>query len=311
VIDCFHDLTEKIMNLGANVVGEFLEHGFITVPQISTPAELAMLRTVFERLFAEGAGRKEGAQYDILGHDCDEAEQALPTIINPAHYAPELRQLKCRENAAAMARQLLGPAATSSFEHVILKPARQGGATPWHQDEAYRADPDFDYRQVSIWMPLQDVTTENGCMMYVPGSHLSGILPHRSPGDDPLVHAIECAGGFQPSAAVACPLSAGGATAHHGRTLHFAGPNRSDAPRCAFIMAFEIPPVPLRERRDFYWNREKRAANKTRRRLWRIRGGIVIEALRKLRAGMWRHPSRLMFEFRRALRALAAFAGGK
>jgi hypothetical protein len=299
------------MNLDAYAVAEFVERGFITVPQISTSAELALLRTVFNRLFAQGAGRKEGAQYDILGHDSDHAEQSLPTIINPSNYAPELRQLKCRKHAAAMARQLLGPGATSSFEHVILKPAHQGGATPWHQDEAYRVDPDFDYRQVSIWMPLQDATLENGCMMYVPGSHRLGVLPHRSPGDDPLVHAIECAAGFESSTAVSCPLPAGGATAHHGRTLHFAGPNRSSAPRYAFIMAFEIPPVPLQQRRDFYWNREKRAANMTRRRLWRRRGGIVIEALRKLRSGMWRQPARLKFEIRRAWRALSTLCGGR
>jgi ectoine hydroxylase-related dioxygenase (phytanoyl-CoA dioxygenase family) len=299
------------MNLDANTVAEFHDRGFITVPQISTPAELALLRTVFDRLFAQSAGRREGAQYDILGHDSDQATQSLPTIINPGNYAHELRQLRCRENAAAMARQLLGPAATSSFEHVILKPARQGGATPWHQDEAYRVDPDFDYRQVSIWMPLQDVRPENGCMMYVPGSHRLGVLRHRSPGDDPLVHAIECAGGFELSAAVACPLRAGGATAHQGRTLHYAGPNGSEAPRYAFIMAFEIPPEPLQRRRDFYWNREKHAANKLRRRHWRLRGGIVIEAVRKLRAGLWRQPSRLMFEIRRAWRALYTFTAGK
>jgi ectoine hydroxylase-related dioxygenase (phytanoyl-CoA dioxygenase family) len=304
-------LTLWRMNLDANTIAAFHEHGFTTLGQISTPAELALLRTVFERLFAQGAGRKEGAQYDILGHDSDQAEQALPTIINPANYAAELRRLKCRENAAAIARQLLGPAATSSFEHVILKPAHQGGATPWHQDEAYRVAPDFDYRQVSIWLPLQDATLENGCMMYIPGSHRSGVLPHRSPGDDPLVHAIECAAGFESSAAVSCPLPAGGATAHHGRTLHFAGPNRSSAPRYAFIMAFEIPPVPLQQRRDFYWNREKRVANMIRRRSWRLRGGILVEGLRKLRCGMWRQPARLQFEMRRAWRALFTFVRGK
>ncbi|MDB6042321.1 MAG: Phytanoyl-CoA dioxygenase [Gammaproteobacteria bacterium] len=88
-------LTLWRMNLDANTVAEFHEHGFTTLAQISTPAELALLRTVFERLFTQGAGRKEGAQYDILGHDSDLTEQALPTIINPANYAAELRRLKC------------------------------------------------------------------------------------------------------------------------------------------------------------------------------------------------------------------------
>jgi ectoine hydroxylase-related dioxygenase (phytanoyl-CoA dioxygenase family) len=293
-----------VMMLDAKVGADFRENGFTILPQISTPEELAQLRSVFARLFAEHAGREEGMQYDLIGNDSGQGAAALPTIINPINYAPELRQLRFRENAAAIARQLLGPRATSSFEHVILKPARQGGATPWHQDEAYRADPNFAYQQVSIWMPLQEATLENGCMVYVPGSHRLGVLPHRSPGNDPRVPAIECVGGFNVADAVACPLEAGMATVHQGRTLHYAGPNRSDAPRYAYILAFEIPPEPLRERRDFHWNREKQAANILRKRRWRLRGGIVVEASRKLRSGMWRRPARMLFELRRALRAL-------
>jgi ectoine hydroxylase-related dioxygenase (phytanoyl-CoA dioxygenase family) len=292
------------MILPAATLAEFNERGFTCLPQISSPAELQELRAIFEQLFMKRAGRKEGMQYDILGHDEDQAEQSLPTIINPSNYAPALRHLQCRDNAAAIARQLLGPRATRAFEQVILKPPMVGGPTPWHQDEAYRVDPDFAYQQVSIWMPLRDATTGNGCMQFIPGSHRSGILPHSSPGGDRRIHAIECAEGFDSSTAVACPLPAGHATVHHGRTLHFAGPNRSPEARYAFILSFEIPPEPLRTARNFYWNAEKQAPNRTRRRQWRMRGGIVIEGLRKLRAGMWREPARLAFEARRAVRAL-------
>jgi hypothetical protein len=73
-------------------------------------------------------------QYDILGHDDDAAEHALPTIINPGNYATGLRSLRCRDNAASLARQLLGSAAERSFEQGIMKPAWFGGATPLHQD---------------------------------------------------------------------------------------------------------------------------------------------------------------------------------
>ena len=65
------------MLLAPAVIAEFHERGFTCVPQISTPAELAILRTVFDRLFAECAGRKVGAQYDMLGHDADDARQLL------------------------------------------------------------------------------------------------------------------------------------------------------------------------------------------------------------------------------------------
>ena len=294
-----------VVELTPEQIAEFRERGFLCIPQISSPAEVEMLRRVFDRLFEEKAGRAEGAQFDMVTRDDDDdAPQALPAIINPVNFAPELRDTIFRTNAAAIARQLLGPKVTASFEHAILKPPRYGAATPWHQDEATRVDASFDYEQISIWMPLQEATLENGCMQYIAGTNQGDVLPHRSPKSDPKIHAIECAGGFDPADAVACPLPAGGATMHHGRTLHYAGPNNSDAPRRAYILAFEIPPQPSTRQRDFYWNRDKQTAGLDRKRRWRKRGGVLVEFGRKIRAGLWRHPGRIVFEVRRAVRAL-------
>ena len=285
-------------------IAEFHERGFLSIPQISTPEEVEMLRGIFDRLFAQKAGRAEGAQFDMVTHDEDDQPQALPAIINPVNFAPELRETIFRTNAAAIARQLLGPKVTASFEHAILKPPRYGAATPWHQDEATRVDANFDYEQLSIWMPLQEATPENGCMQYIAGTHRADVLPHRSPKSDSRIHAIECAGGFDPASATLCPLPPGGATMHHGRTLHSAGPNASDIPRRAYILAFEVPPKPSTRQRDFYWNRDKQTAGLDRKRRWRKRGGMLIEFGRKLRGGLWRHPGRVVFEIRRAVRAL-------
>jgi ectoine hydroxylase-related dioxygenase (phytanoyl-CoA dioxygenase family) len=179
-----------------------------------------------------------------------------------------------------------------------------GAATPWHQDEAYRFDPGFEYAQVSVWMPLQEATPDNGCMHYIPGSHRLEVLPHRSPGDDPKVHAIECAGEFDKATAVAFPLPAGGATIHHGRTLHYAGPNRTDMPRYAYILAFEVPPVRAVKQHRYTWNDAKQAAHLQRQQEWRRGGGLAIEAWRKFRRGLWRRPRQLAFELHRAMRAL-------
>lgn len=286
-------------------IAGFHEQGFVTIPQISTPEEVSTLRGIFDRLFSEKAGRQEGAQFDMVTHDHDDDSMPLlPAIINPVHYAPELRHIQFRANALAIAHQLLGPTATPAFEQAILKPARYGATTPWHQDEAARVDPNFDYEQISFWMPLQEATLSNGCMQYIAGSHKGEILPHRSPKSDPKIHAIECAGGFDPDSAIPCPLPAGGVSIHHGKTLHFAGPNASDIPRRAYILAFEVPPKPSTKTRDFYWNCNKQTANLARKRRWRRKGGILIELGRKVRMGVWRSPGRVMFEARRAWRAL-------
>jgi hypothetical protein len=55
--------------------------------------------------------------------------------------------------------------------------------------------------------------------------------------------------------AVACPLPPGGATMHSSKTLHYAGPNTTDEPRRALIMAFSAPPTRLDEPRSYPWQR--------------------------------------------------------
>jgi len=294
--------------LSAEFRYQFEQNGFLSLLDFCDPVELQEVRRIIDDLFRRGVGRSEGAQYDMLGHDDDPNSQAQPTLINPQNFSSQLRSLDCRVRANKVARQLLGAKATQSFEHVILKPAGRGGATPWHQDEAYRADPNFAYNQVSFWIPLQHATTQNGCMQFISGSHKGDLLTHRSPQDDPRVHALECAADIKIASAVSCPMDMGGATVHHGRTLHFAGPNCSNEPRYAYIMAFEVPPVPLPEKRSFKWNDEKLAAHLERRRAWRLRGGIFIEAGRKFRMGLWRQPGRLIFELRRGLHALWFYA---
>lgn len=43
--------------------------------------------------------------------------------------------------------------------------------TPWYQDEAYWLPEIPDRRSNSVWLALDDVTLESGCMWFVPGSH--------------------------------------------------------------------------------------------------------------------------------------------
>ena len=283
-------------------IATFREQGFVSVPQITSPEEVARLQGVLTRLFDERAGWKEGAQFDLVSPDDDADDTTLTQIINPVNYAPELRDTQFRANAASIAQQLLGPDMTPSFEHTILKSADVGSPTPWHQDEAYRASDAFDYEQISIWMPLQDSNAAQGCLQYIPGSHKRGVLPHRRVNDDPRVHSIECEPDqFDPRDGVAAPLPAGGAVIHSGRMVHCAGPNTTATPRLAYVLAFELPPRPAAAPRDFSWNQDRQSSDVVRRRNWLKRGGVVVEIGRRVRYGNLHKPERLRFEARRVL----------
>jgi ectoine hydroxylase-related dioxygenase (phytanoyl-CoA dioxygenase family) len=232
----------------------FHREGYLSLPAITSPEEVAQLCDIYDHLFETKAGRDQGDHLDLTSHDDNEQQEpTLPQIMNPSKYAPALKDTQLRANAEAIARQLFGERTEFRFDHAIRKPARIGSATPWHQDEAYNS-PVLDYNEVSIWIPLQPATVENGCMWFVPGSNHAGILPHHPIGNDPRVIGLEVANPDEMSkGAVACELPAGGATIHHCKTLHYTGPNVSAGPRRAYIVAFGAPPTPLDEPRPAPW----------------------------------------------------------
>ena len=256
---------EPTVILTQSQIDFFHANGFLALDAITTPDEVARLRDVYDRIFAQKAGRAEGNQFDLAGTDEEGKAAALPQILAPRKYAPELADTLYEANARAIARQLLGPEATFSGDHAIFKPAHTGAPTPWHQDEAYWG-PERDYNNLSFWMPLQEATLENGCMQFIPGSQRLEVVPHQSIGGDTRVHGLEITDPVDESRSVACPLPAGGATVHGPRTMHFTGANHSDVPRRAYILGFGAP-APLRtDGRRFPWNEAKRTAREERSR---------------------------------------------
>ncbi len=237
------------MDLTTEQVRTFREQGFLSLPALTTTAEVDALRDDYDRLFAPGSDVADGDRVS-LASDGD-GTSSLPQVLNPDRYAPHLRDTAAFAHAREIAAALLGDDARLMGFHAIRKPP--GGAeTPWHQDEAYW-DPAYAHEAISVWMPLQPATLDNGCMQFVPGSHLLEVQPHRLADDD--ADGLVLADPRSVRGAVPCPLPAGGATVHSGRTLHHAGPNATDEPRRALIMAFTRPQQLLERPRSFPWQR--------------------------------------------------------
>ncbi|MBE7464710.1 MAG: phytanoyl-CoA dioxygenase family protein [Planctomycetes bacterium] len=242
----------------------FHTNGFLALDAITTRADVERLQSTYDRIFAQKAGREEGNQFDLGGSDEDGKQEGLPQILNPMKYAPELADMLARVNARAVAQQLLGEGCMDRGSHAILKPAGHGVPTPWHQDEAYWG-PDLVYRSLSVWIPLQDATVENGCLWFVPGSHKLEVLPHRCIGGDTRIHGLELVDAERHTRnAVACPIPAGGATFHLNGTLHYAGPNRTNQPRRALILGFGLDAKKRETPRRFPWNEVKAAPRQER-----------------------------------------------
>jgi ectoine hydroxylase-related dioxygenase (phytanoyl-CoA dioxygenase family) len=236
-------VTDGDLVLDAAQLAAFEAEGFLALARLTTEAEVESLRALYDRLFDE-TELDPADRVELAG------ARLLPQVLNPDRYAPELRETLAYRNAAAVARQLLGDDVEHMGMHAIRKPARSGAETPWHQDEAYW-DPAYRHRALSVWLPLQPATLDNGCLWFLPGSHREEVREHvlAEPG---AAEALRLKDPASFPDAVACPVPAGGATVHAARTLHHAGPNLTDEPRRALVMAFRVPPV-WEGTRSFPW----------------------------------------------------------
>ena len=233
------------VSLTAAEVETFETRGFVSIPRITTDEEVAWLGEVYDWLFAEKVEAVRGGHFDLVRPYDSAGEDRLPQILAPEARLPQLRTTAFWRNGRKLASQLmrLDQSRLRGWGHMIRKPPRICETLPWHQDEAYW-DPTMAYRALGSWLPIDDATTENGCMSFIPGSHRSEVLPHRHVGDDPRVHALfTTPAKADVDRAIAVPVPAGGAVFHHSRTLHASGPNRTDRARRAYANEWQLAPV--------------------------------------------------------------------
>lgn len=134
--------------------------------------------------------------------------------------------------AARVGAELMGSRSVQLFhEHVLVKEAKAGVKTPWHQDLPY-----YCIRcpqTVSLWIPLDDVPLER-TLEFVARSHLWGRLyrPQRFNGqplnaDDGLDEIPDIDAARDDYDILAWALAPGDALAFDYRTIHGAPANDS------------------------------------------------------------------------------------
>jgi phytanoyl-CoA hydroxylase len=136
----------------------------------------------------------------------------------------------------AQIRSLLGPDLLLWWTQFVTKMPDHAGASsifPWHQDCGYL---DIAPTPLTVWVALDDVDVDNGCIWIVPGSHQGGIRAHGKVSADSWHLSVAV-----PDDGVAVPLKAGEAVAFTGHTLHRSLLNRSTAPRRAFFCEYAVP----------------------------------------------------------------------
>ena len=123
---------------------------------------------------------------------------------------------------------------TAVFKNNIKSPGKL--SPPWHQDGEYY--PIKPLEVLTIWIPLDDVTPENGPMMFIPGSHKAHALYSHSwvDGDSKTINLVCDPEHFDAATATPLLLRAGQVSFHDVYMIHGSEANHTDKRRAAFIV---------------------------------------------------------------------------
>ena len=131
--------------------------------------------------------------------------------------------------------------------HVFCKPAAEGYETPWHQDGHYW--PIRPLANCTVWVALEESTTENGCLRVIPRSHAGKQLHvhlHEDRTDLTLNQRL-ANDRFDESSAVDLQLQPGEMSLHDVYMIHGAEANRSTRRRTGVALRY-MPSTSVFER---------------------------------------------------------------
>jgi hypothetical protein len=130
----------------------------------------------------------------------------------------------------AIAAKLMGGPSTLYLPFTAVK-APGGGRFHFHQDNQYTR---FDGPGINMWIALEVLTPENGCLQVAPGSHRTGTLPSVLSGDGDNHRKVE----KEPLSFIPIPMQPGDCLAFSRLMVHGSGPNNTAAPRIAYAAQF-------------------------------------------------------------------------
>jgi ectoine hydroxylase-related dioxygenase (phytanoyl-CoA dioxygenase family) len=209
----------------------FEENGYLVLKDILSKEEVKQYDVIYNK-FLDGTidtGKNRGDLGDGLGKPGK--VESITQIMWPSDFLPELLLMPYHQRVLSFCRGLLGNDLAIDFDMLINKAPETNTPTPWHQDAAYWINMP-DTRAVSCWLALDNAVIDNGCMWYVPGSHVREIRPHRFAGKEGGALVCECG----ESEGVAIEIKSGSCVLHHGHTLHYSRGNSTRSNRRAFII---------------------------------------------------------------------------
>jgi phytanoyl-CoA hydroxylase len=208
----------------------FRNDGYLLLPGFLGREEVGAVLRELEALITERVPSMppEAAFYE------DPSDPAtLKQIQLLYEHSDHFRSMMFGSRFQALASILMDDDAVGRNMQYFNKPPGVGKPTPPHQDGYYfMLEPN---EAVTMWLGLDAVDEENGCVRYVRGSHLEGIRPHGRSGVLGFSQGITDFGkAGDLDREVWSRTAPGDLLVHHSLTIHRADGNRTaDRPRRA------------------------------------------------------------------------------
>ncbi|HVU87571.1 MAG TPA: phytanoyl-CoA dioxygenase family protein [Pirellulales bacterium] len=213
---------------------DFDRNGFVVIPGFLAAEDFAELRHNLDRYIREVVpGLSDGDAF----YECREQPETLKQLQRMSG-DPYFADYRFHPRWVALAETLLGEPANAEPPEWFNKPPRTNHVTPPHQDNYYfcLTPPSV----LTIWLALDDVDAENGCLRFVAGSHRRGYRAHCTSAILGFSQGINDYAAADFVQEVAAPVRAGDAVVHSGMTIHRADANLSlTRQRRSFAMVFK------------------------------------------------------------------------
>ena len=192
-----------------------------------TPAfrlDLCLISAIEEKMETLFADRPDFAELDLA----DSLVEIDRSWIEFARI-PEI--LDCVE-------QLLGENLIVWAVECFRKKGKSSKAVPWHQDGCYW--PMRPLESCTVWIALDHVTPENGCMRIIPGSHKERRLSTHviTEGDHVNLRQTVAADEMPDAVPVDVVLEPGMMSFHDVYTVHGSAPNNSGSRRAGLTIRY-------------------------------------------------------------------------
>lgn len=220
-------------------IDRYRTDGFIVIEDFLSQEELENWREALNEAVEKRNGNKMPDRKEVFGKgdDVDKSyfEAVFDQLINLWQDNNKMREIMLDERIGKMAAELAGVEGIRIWHDQALIKKPWANPTSFHLDTPYWSF--SDRKALSIWVALDDVTYENGCLFFIPGSHHSTKLELSGIGKN-MGSIFNAYPEFKLTKAAPGVMKAGSCSFHNGLTIHGAHANMTPGFRRAMTCAY-------------------------------------------------------------------------